>query len=200
MRRRTKSDPERATRSDSDREERLAAAVRRGMILCAAATIVLIVFSVIRAPGLSLGTPGMQRSFGAGIGIAILYASVGWFVPRAAWLYATLACSARGCCFGLGRPAPSSRSPCSGSISYPHTERQNLILALSTFGLFFLLLLVGRRISRHPDDPSPRVGTPGRCLGLHSSASQLWLILLLLTYHLFQGTPQEGLVSWRPTR
>jgi hypothetical protein len=188
MTERSTADVERTPESRQDREDPLATTLRRGMILGAAATIALIVYSVIRGPVLSIRSPGMQRALGAGIGIATVNGMIGWYAPKRGGLRGPRVLGP-GVRFGLAGGVVFAVSML-GEYLIPHDERQNAILAESTFGLFFLLLCAAGFVATRKTHRL--ASSPLAAVWAALIASQLWFILLLSFYHAFQGTPQEA--------
>jgi len=152
------------------------------------ANVALIVYGVIRFPTALSAPRDAPLGVCAGIGIATIYAIIGWFGVRAPGLRDPRVLRA-GVRFGLCGGALFAFSML-GEYLVPHDPRENMILAFATFGLFFLLLFVSgfcatlatRRLSAGPLS----------AVWAALIASQLWFILLLGTYYAFIGTPQEA--------
>jgi hypothetical protein len=171
----------------SVRETKLAWAVRRGMVLGAVVTVALIGYGVCRFPSVVGATSDAPLGVCAGIGIATVYGLIGWFGPRIPGMRDPQVLR-QGVRLGLGAGALFAVSML-GEYLVPHDEHQNVILAMTTFGLFFLLLsaagfcatLATRRIGAGP------LAAAWAAL----VASQIWFILLLTIYYACIGTPQE---------
>jgi hypothetical protein len=169
-------------------ETRLARAVRRGMALGAGATVALIGYGVLRFPSVLTVPADAPLGVVAGIGIATLYAIIGWFGPRIPGMRDPRILGA-GVRFGLGAGGLFAASML-GEYLVPHDEHQNVILAMTTFGLFFLLLAAAAFAAAW----ATRRATAGIPAAVWAAlvASQLWFILLLTLYYAFIGTPQEA--------
>jgi hypothetical protein len=179
---------ERAAETARGREGPPSGSVRLGMILGAAVTIALVVLSVIRAPALTIRSPATQRSLAGAIGIAVLYGTIGWYAPDRRGLRDPRVLGPGVSCGLVSGGVFAISMLCEYLV--PHDERQNVILALSTFGIFLGLLLGAgfvATLKTHRLASSPLAAVWAGLI-----ASQLWFILLLSIYHAFQGTPQEA--------
>ena len=162
-----------------------ARAVRRAMTIGAALNISLVVYGAIRFP--SAWRAGAD-SVCAGIGILTVYALIGWFGAPAAERFdpAIVRLALRFGAFVGGLFAISMLC----EYIVPHDHQQNVLLALATFGLFFVALLVAGAVGTLD---TRRLG-----LGVLTSvwtaliASLCWFILLLVYYFAFLNTPQEA--------
>jgi hypothetical protein len=166
----------------------LAHSVRRGMLLGAALTVALIVYGVIRFPTVWSASAGDRWGIVAGIGIATTYGIVGWFAVRARG-FGNPRVLRHGVRFGLYAGAVFAVSML-GEYLVPHGERENVMLALATFGLFFLLLFVAGFAAAF--ETNRLTAAPLAAVWAALIASQLWFILLLAIYYAFVGTPQEA--------
>ena len=166
----------------------LAGAVRRGMVLGAGVTITLIGYGIWRFPSVLTATAADPLSACAGVGIAIIYAIIGWFGPKVPGLRDPQVMR-RGVGIGIGGGGLFAVSML-GEHLVPHNEHQNAMLALGTFGLFFLLLTVAG-FSAAVATRRARAGPPA-AVWAAMVASQLWFILLLAIYYAFIGTTQEA--------
>jgi hypothetical protein len=186
------SDPSGLPDGDVDKgaapETQLARAVRRGMILGAGATITLIGYGLWRFPSVLTAATANPLSACAGIGIAIIYAIIGWFGPKVPGLRDPQVMR-RGVGFGLGGSVLFAVSML-GERLVPHDERQNAMIGIGTFGLFFLLLIVAG-FSAALTTRRARAGPLAAVLAA-LIASQLWFILSLAMYYAFIGTAQEA--------
>jgi hypothetical protein len=160
-------------------------AVRRAMTIGAMLNIGLVVYGAIRFPSAWRAGP---EGVCAGIGIMTVYALVGWLgAPATDRLDpAILRLALR---FGSAIGGMFAISMLCEYI-VPHEHEQNVVLALATFGLFFLVLLVAGAVGT--------LCTRRLRLGVLTSvwaaliASLWWFILLLLYYFAFLNTPQEA--------
>jgi hypothetical protein len=154
------------------------------MTIGAVLNIGLIVYGAMRFPSAWRAGPD---GICAGIGIVTVYALIGWFgAPATESLDpAILRLALR---FGAAVGGMFAISMLCEYI-VPHDHEQNVLLAYTTFGLFFCALVVagavGTLVTR-------RLG-----LGVLTSvwaalvASLCWFILLLVYYFAFLDTPQE---------
>jgi hypothetical protein len=163
-------------------------AVRRGMVLGAVATIALIAYGVWRFPTVVTVPADAPLAVCAGIGIAVVYALIGWFGPRTPGLRDPRALRL-GVEFGLGAGGLFAASML-GEYLVPHDAHQNEILAKATYGLFFLILAAAGFAAAL----ATRRATAGPPAAAWAAlvASQLWFILTLTFYYAFVGTPQEA--------
>jgi hypothetical protein len=169
-------------------ETRLARAVRRGMAVGAGVTVALIGYGVWRFPSVVTVPADAPLAVCAGVGIAILYALIGWFGPRLPGLRDPRVLRP-GVRFGLGAGAIFAVSML-GEYLVPHDGPQNVLLALGTFGLFFLILAAAGSSATLATGRA--AAGPLAALWAALIASQIWFILLLTIYYAFIGTPQEA--------
>ncbi len=167
---------------------RLARAVRRGMVLGAGATVALIGYGALRFPAVVTVPADAPLAVVAGVGIATVYAIIGWFGPTLPGMRDPRTLRP-GIIFGLCASAVFAVSML-GEYLVPHDAHQNAILAMATFGLFFLLVTAAGFAAAW----TTRRATAGVPAAVWAAlvASQLWFILLLTTYYAFIGTPQEA--------
>jgi hypothetical protein len=166
----------------------LARGVRRGILAGAALTIALVGYGVCRFPSIRDNLRENAVGLGAGIGVATLYAILGWFGVSLPGMRDARALR-HGVRFGLAAGAVFAVSML-GEYVVPHSAKENERLAWATFGLFFLLLASAgffatfqtRRIEL----------APLAALWASLIASQLWFILMLVFYYTFLETPQEA--------
>jgi hypothetical protein len=166
----------------------LSRAVRRGMVGLAVANVALVVYGVIRFPTTLTVPRDAPLAICAGIGIATIYGLIGWFGVRAPGLRDPQVLRA-GVRFGLCAGVLFAFSML-GEYLVPHDHRQNVLLALATFGFFFLLMfaagffatLATRRL----------LSGPLAACWCALIGSQLWFFLLLSIYYAFVSTPQEA--------
>jgi hypothetical protein len=111
-------------------EASLARAVRRGMVLGAGTTIALIGYGVWRFPAVAIVPADAPLAVCAGIGIATVYAIVGWFGPRIPGMRDPRVLR-QGIRFGLGAGALFAASML-GEYLAPHDATQNVSKALPT--------------------------------------------------------------------
>jgi hypothetical protein len=169
-------------------ETPLARAVRRGMVLGAGVTIALIGYGVWRFPSVVTVPADAPLAVVTGIGIATVYAIVGWFGPRIPGMRDPRVFR-QGVRFGLGAGVLFAASML-GEYLVPHDETQNVILAKTTFRLVFLILAAAGFAATL----ATRRATAGPPAAVWAAlvASQIWFILLLTIYYAFIGTPQEA--------
>jgi len=174
--------------SDPTEHVKLGRAVRRGMAVGAVTNIALIVYGVIRFPTTLTVPRDAPLGICAGIAIATIYGFVGWFGVRAPGLRDPRVVR-EGVRFGLCGGVMFAISML-GEYLVPHNEQQNVILAIATFGLFFLLLFA----SGFFGTLATRRVTAGPLAAVWTAliASQIWFFLLLGIYYAFIGTPQEA--------
>ncbi len=163
-------------------------AVRSGMLLGAVVTIVLIIYSVVRFPSIRNNLWGVLESSLAGIGIATVYGMIGWFGVRLRG-FRQPRILRQGVRFGLAAGVVFAVSML-GEYLIPHGEYENVILALATFGLFFVLLLAAGLSATL--ESNRLASGPLASVWAALIASQLWFLLLLAIYHAFVGTAQEA--------
>jgi hypothetical protein len=155
------------------------------MVLGAGVTIALIGYGVWRFPTVLTVPADAPLAVCAGIGVAIIYAIVGSVGPKTPGLRDPMVLRP-GVRFGLGAGALFAASMF-GEYLVPHDESQNAILAMTTFGLFFLILTAAG-FSATLATGRATAGPPA-ALWAALVASQLWFILLLTIYYAFIGTP-----------
>jgi hypothetical protein len=158
------------------------------MVLGAGGTIALIGYGGWRFPSVVTVPADAPLGVCAGIGIAIVYAIIGWFGPRFPGLGDSRVIRP-GVRFGLGAGAVFAVSML-GEYLVPHDESQNVLLAKTTFGLFFLIVAAAG-LSATLATGRATAGPPA-AVWAALVASQLWFILLLTIYYAFIGTPQEA--------
>jgi len=158
------------------------------MALGALLTILLIISSVVRFPSLRNGSRGIIVSIGAGIGIATFYGMIGWFGVRLPG-FRQPRILRQGVRFGLAAGVVFAVSML-GEYLIPHGEHENLILAMTTFGLFFVLLLAAGLFATL--ESNLLASGPLAAVWAALIASQIWFLLLLAIYHAFVGTAQEA--------
>jgi hypothetical protein len=166
----------------------LARLVSCAMVLGAAATIALILYGVIRFPTVLNVRRDALSAIGAGVGIATAYGFIGWFGVRAPGLRDPRLLR-EGVRFGLCSGGLFAFSML-GEYLVPHDEHQNMILGLTTFGLFFALLFASGLCATLATGRA----SSGPLASLWSAliASQLWFLLLLGTYYAFLETKAEA--------
>ncbi len=166
----------------------LARIVCSGMVLGAMLTIGLIISSVVRLPSIRSGSRGVLVSISAGIGIATVYGMIGWFGIRLRG-FRDPRILRQGVRFGLTAGIVFAVSML-GEYLIPHGEHENVILAIATFGLFFVLLLAAGLFATL--ESNRLASGPLAAVWAALIASQLWFLLLLAIYHAFVGTAQEA--------
>ena len=160
-------------------------AARLATTIGAMLNIGLIVYGAIRFPSAWRAGP---EGVVAGIGISTVYALIGWFgAPATERLDpAILGLALR---FGAAVGGMFAISMLCEYI-VPHDHEQNVLLAYTTFGLFFFALLVAGAVGT--------LFTRRLGLGVLTSvwaaliASVSWFMLLLVYYFAFLDTPQEA--------
>lgn len=168
-------------------DDPLARIVSSGMGLGAVLTVVLVIYSVVRFPSIRNGSWGVLVGLSAGVGIATLYGMIGWFgVKLQGFRHPRIL--RQGVRFGLAAGVVFAVSM---FVEYlvPHSEHENVILAMATFGLFFVLLLTAGLFATL--ESNRLASGPLASVWAALIASQLWFLLLLAIYHAFVGTAQE---------
>jgi hypothetical protein len=166
----------------------LARLVSWAMLIGAATTVALILYGVIRFPTVLRVPREAIAAIGAGVGIATAYGVIGWFGVRAPGLRDPRVLR-EGVRFGLCSGGMFAISML-GEYLVPHDEHQNMILGLTTFGLFFALLFASGLCATLATGRA----SSGPLASLWSAliASQLWFLLLMVTYYAFLDTKAEA--------
>ena len=153
------------------------------VLLCA-----LILYGPIRFPAIWTGPSRDRPAVFAGLGVAVAYAILGWLVLRSRGIgnSSIIRTGVRlGLCGGLLFAVSML-----GEYLVPHDERAGPWIALSTFGLFFLLLFTAGLMARLAG--ARLRSAPLAAVWAAVIASECWFILLLCVYYAFLGTPQEA--------
>jgi hypothetical protein len=169
-------------------DERFRLTVGGGMLAGAGLLCALVLYGPIRFPVIWTGPSRDRPAVFAGLGVALAYGIIGWIALRRRGIgnSPALPPGARlGLCVGLLFAVSML-----GEYLVPHDESVGPLIALGTYGLFFLLLFTAGLVARING------------LGLRSApmaavwaaliASECWFILLLSLYYAFLGTPQEA--------
>jgi hypothetical protein len=158
------------------------------MLVGAALLCALVVYGVIRFPTVWTSPSRDRPAVFAGLAVAAVYGMIGWFTicSRGTGDPSMIRTGVRlGLCGGLLFAVSML-----GEYLVPHDESVGPLIALATYGLFFLLLFTAGLMAR-------LAGARLRSAPLAAAwtaviASECWFILLLSIYYAFLGTPQEA--------